>query len=189
LHGIETPFKKKVEKNFIKGTGPDGKMKKKVIIDCDVGVDDALALILAFHSPGLEVKAVTGVKGNVPIDTVFPNIQKVLSLIQPPDQPVIARGASHPLKRKSFYAHSVHGEDGLGGAKTFYLHDPLAVGGVTDPELMSKEKLALYVETEEGERYGQVWEVAAGKGHQNIEVCLGVNSQKFLELFFSSLED
>ena len=100
------------------------KNEKKVIIDCDVGVDDALALILGFHSPGLEIKAVTGVNGNVPIDTVFPNIQKVLSLIQPPDQPVIARGASHPLKGKSFYAHSVHGEDGLGGAKTFYLHDP-----------------------------------------------------------------
>jgi len=74
-------------------------MKKKVIIDCDVGVDDALALILGFHSPGLEIKAVTGVNGNVPIDTVFPNIQKVLSLIQPPDQPVIAQGASHPFLR------------------------------------------------------------------------------------------
>ncbi len=91
-------------------------MKKKIIIDCDVGVDDALALILAFHSPELEVKAVTGVNGNVPLERVFANIQKVLSLIQPAQRPIIARGADRPLQGKPSYAHSVHGEDGLGGA-------------------------------------------------------------------------
>ena len=92
-------------------------MKRKVILDCDVGVDDALALILSFHSPELEVKAITGVNGNVPLDRVFENIQKVLSLIQPQQKPLIAKGASQPLKGQSVYAHSVHGEDGLGGAK------------------------------------------------------------------------
>ncbi len=91
--------------------------KKRAIIDCDVGVDDALALILAFHSPELEVKAVTGVNGNVPLDQVFENIQKVLHLIHPQDKPLIAKGADRPLKGKSVYAHSVHGKDGLGGAK------------------------------------------------------------------------
>jgi inosine-uridine nucleoside N-ribohydrolase len=90
---------------------------KKVVIDCDVGVDDALALILAFHSPELDVKAVTGVNGNVPLDQVFENIQKVLSLIQPQNKPLIAKGADQPLKGKPIYAHSVHGKDGLGGAK------------------------------------------------------------------------
>jgi purine nucleosidase len=88
-----------------------------VVIDCDVGVDDAFALILAFHSPELEVKAVTGVNGNVPLNQVFENIQKVLSLIQPEDKPLIAQGADRPLKGKPVYAHSVHGKDGLGGAK------------------------------------------------------------------------
>jgi len=92
-------------------------MKKKVIIDCDVGVDDALALILAFHSPELEVKGVTGVNGNVPLEKVFINIQKVLSLIQPRQRPIIAEGADHPLRGEPRYAHSVHGEDGLGEAK------------------------------------------------------------------------
>ncbi len=92
-------------------------MPKKVMIDCDVGVDDALALILAFHSPELEMKAVTGVNGNVPLEQVFQNIQKVLSLIQPKNKPLIAKGADHPLKGKSIYAHSVHGKEGLGGAK------------------------------------------------------------------------
>jgi purine nucleosidase len=92
-------------------------MVKKVIIDCDVGVDDALALILAFHSPELEVKAVTGVNGNVPLETVFTNIQKVLSLIQPKHKPLIAKGADQPLKGQALYAHSVHGRSGLGEAK------------------------------------------------------------------------
>jgi inosine-uridine nucleoside N-ribohydrolase len=87
------------------------------MIDCDVGVDDALALILAFHSPELDVKAVTGVNGNIPLEQVFENIQKVLSLIQPENKPLIARGAEQPLKGKPIYAHSVHGQDGLGGAK------------------------------------------------------------------------
>lgn len=86
-------------------------------MDCDVGVDDALALILAFHSPELDVKAVTGVNGNVPLEQVFKNIQKVLSLIQPKNKPLIAKGADRPLKGKTIYAHSVHGQDGLGGAR------------------------------------------------------------------------
>ena len=93
------------------------KIKRKVIIDCDAGVDDALALILAFHSPELDVKAVTGVNGNVPLDWVFENIQKVLSLIRPKQKPLIAKGAAQPLKGQSVYAHSIHGNDGLGGAK------------------------------------------------------------------------
>ena len=92
-------------------------MAKKVIIDCDVGVDDALALILAFHSPELEVKAVTGVNGNVSLNQVFDNIQKVLSLIQPKHKPIIAKGADQPLKGQALYAHSVHGKSGLGEAK------------------------------------------------------------------------
>jgi inosine-uridine nucleoside N-ribohydrolase len=90
---------------------------KRVLIDCDVGVDDALALILAFHSDELEVKAVTGVNGNVPLEQVFENIQKVLSLIRPQRKPLIAKGADQPLKGNPIHAHSVHGRDGLGGAK------------------------------------------------------------------------
>ncbi len=92
-------------------------MSHKVVIDCDVGVDDALALILAFHSPELEVEAVTGVSGNVSLDLVFQNIQKVLSLIEPCPKPMIARGADRPLKGEPVYAHSFHGDSGLGKAR------------------------------------------------------------------------
>jgi inosine-uridine nucleoside N-ribohydrolase len=101
--------------NHMQSIFPDN--RKKIIIDCDVGVDDALALIMAFHSPELLVEAVTGVHGNVPLDFVWTNIQKILALIQPAAHPPIARGADRPLKGKSLYAHSVHGEDGIGGAK------------------------------------------------------------------------
>ena len=307
-------------------------MAKKVIIDCDVGVDDALALILAFHSSELEVKAVTGVNGNVPLDQVFENIQKVLCLIRPRSKPLIAKGADRPLRGQTLYAHSVHGKSGLGEAKieldegeewwetfpglaeeliprmarkhpqeltliatgpltnlalalrkdregmkklrdvvimggalrtkgnitpytefnifsdplaakivfesgllitlvpldvthrvsltspwmeekvrplknpfskfvmeatgydpttqTFrnkqriYLHDPLAVGVVIDPDLAKKERVAIQVETEEGEHYGQTAEVEEGL---KIDVCLGVNAERFLKLFVSSL--
>jgi purine nucleosidase len=311
---------------------------KKIIIDCDAGVDDALALILAFHSPELEIKAVTAVSGNVPLETVFGNIQKVLSIIQPRQRPLIARGADRPLKGEAVYAHSVHGEDGLGGSrierregeewwqifpgradelipemarqypgemtliaiapltnlalglqkdpqgmkqlkevvimggavrtkgnitpyaefnifvdplaaqrvftsglpitlvpldvthqvflspriieervrlchypfpqfvieatgyhsagfhfrggmKVFHLHDPLAVGVIVDPNLVSKERLSITVETEPGEFYGRALEVAGERasGSQNMDVCLGVKSEDFLELFLSRL--
>jgi purine nucleosidase len=315
--------------SFKKGRGP----VKKVIIDCDVGVDDALALILAFHSPGLEVVAVTGVNGNVPMHQVFVNIQKVLSLIQPSPKPLLVPGAVQPLRGVPVYARSVHGEDGLGGARIertgredgwrrfsgraenlipevarrhpgevtliavgpltnlalalrrdpvgmrrvkeivvmggavrtkgnvtpyaefnlfsdplaarlvfesgipvtlvpldvthqvfltprlmeeninplknrfsrfvieatgydektrqfrggelIYLHDPLAVGAVINPDLMKRERLALSVDTREGDHYGQVLEVTEGAA---IDVCLGVDSERFLDLFVSGLE-
>jgi inosine-uridine nucleoside N-ribohydrolase len=307
-------------------------MPQKVMIDCDVGVDDALALILAFHSTKLEVKAVTGVNGNVPLDQVFENIQKVLSLIRPQTKPLIAKGADQPLKGKTIYAHSVHGNSGLGEAKIelreggewwviaphpadeliirmarrypneltliatgpltnvalalqkdpkgmkrlkevvimggavrtrgnitpyaefnifsdpiaaktvfesgllitlvpldvthrvtltpqwmedritplknssskfiieatgyntmtgrflnkqrIYLHDPLAVGVVIDPDLAKKERVAIHVETEEGEHYGQTSEVEEG---MKTDVCLGVDTERFLKLFASAL--
>ena len=302
------------------------------MIDCDVGVDDALALILAFHSPELKVEAVTGVNGNVPLEQVFGNIQKVLSLIQPKNRPIIAKGADKPLKGNSVYAHSVHGKDGLGGTQIdlregepwwqlftgradelitkmarqypdemtliaigpltnlalalqrdregmeklkavvimggavrvkgnvtphaefniysdplaakivlgselpitlvpldvtqqialtpqwmekrvkpihnsfsrfiievtgyhsptcqfrnkelIHLHDPLAVGVVIDPSLLSTEKLSIDVETQEGEHYGKISETEEGP---KIDVCLGVNTKGFLELFISRL--
>ena len=302
------------------------------MIDCDVGVDDALALILAFHSPELDVKAVAGITGNVPVERVFENIQKVLSLIQPKNKPLIARGADQPLAGKPVYAYSVHGPDGLGGAtidrqgkgdawelfsgradqllvkmarqypdemhliatapltnlalalqrdregmrklkeitimggavrtggnitpfaefnifsdplaakivleselpitlvpldvthrvsltpqwmeervkpidnpfskflieatgyrstthrfrngELFYLHDPLAVGVVSDPALVRKERLPIAVEIQEGEHYGKTSETKEGP---EVQVCLGVDAKGFLERFLSRL--
>jgi purine nucleosidase len=65
-----------------------------------------------------------------------------------------------------------------------YLHDPLAVGVVIDPDLVKKERVAIHVETEEGEHYGQTAEVEEG---MKTDVCVGVDPERFLELFLSSL--
>jgi len=305
---------------------------KKVMIDCDVGVDDALALILAFHSSELDLKAVTAVNGNVPVDKAFENIRKVLCLIRPRQKPIIAKGAGRPLKGEPVYAYSIHGKDGLGGAKfereegeewwqidpdpayelfaemarqypnevtliatgpltnlalglqrdeegmrrlkevvimggavrtggnmtpdaefnlfvdplaarrvfesglpitlvpldvthqvfltprvmeervkplrnafaqfmteatgyhsivrrfkggkVFHLHDPLAVGVVLDPALVTTEQLSLDVDVQEGEHYGRISEVP---GKPKIEVCLEVDSKRFLDLFLSRI--
>jgi purine nucleosidase len=266
------------------------------------------------------------------VEPSIENIQKVLSLIRPQAKPLIAKGADHPLKGKTIYAHSVHGKSGLGEAKIelregeewcviaphsadelmtkmarqypneltliatgpltnlalalqkdpkgmkklkevvimggavrtrgnitpnaefnintdhlaakivfesglmitlvpldvthrvtlspewmeekitplknsfskftieatgydtmaqkfqnkqrIYLHDPLAVGVVIDPDLAKKERVAIHVETEEGEHYGQTVEVEEG---MKTEVCLRVDAERFLEFFLSSL--
>jgi inosine-uridine nucleoside N-ribohydrolase len=68
--------------------------------------------------------------------------------------------------------------------EVFYLHDPLAVGVAINPDLVRKERLAINVETQEGDNYGQVLESV---GSSNIEVCLKVDTMKFLELFLSRL--
>jgi inosine-uridine nucleoside N-ribohydrolase len=90
---------------------------KRIIIDCDAGVDDALGLILAFHSPELDVEAITAVNGNVAHELVCQNIRRILTLLQPSRTPIIARGADRPLCGHATYAHHVHGEHGLGDAK------------------------------------------------------------------------
>ncbi|MGZ3513523.1 MAG: nucleoside hydrolase, partial [Thermodesulfobacteriota bacterium] len=66
----------------------------------------------------------------------------------------------------------------------FYLHDPLAVGVVIDPTSARKERLSICVETQEGGNYGRTSEAKDGP---EIDVCLGVDSERFLELFMSRL--
>jgi inosine-uridine nucleoside N-ribohydrolase len=73
-----------------------------------------------------------------------------------------------------------------GGRKVSYLHDPLAVGAVIDPQLVRTEKLSITVETKEGESYGKSYEVPGAE--MNIEVCLGVEQKRFLELFLTRLK-
>ena len=88
---------------------------KRVIIDTDQGIDDALALILALHSPELSVEAITTVNGNVGVDRCVRNVFRTLNAIAPPVFPPVARGCDRPLKRSPVAANHVHGRDGLGG--------------------------------------------------------------------------
>ncbi|MFF7979785.1 nucleoside hydrolase [Streptomyces sp. NPDC007901] len=84
-----------------------------VIIDCDTGVDDALALLLAVRHPGLELRAVTCVAGNTDVDGVVRNTLTVLERAGAGDVPV-ARGAERPLLEAARSARHVHGADGMG---------------------------------------------------------------------------
>ncbi|MGW3136564.1 nucleoside hydrolase [Streptomyces sp. NPDC001139] len=83
-----------------------------VIIDCDTGVDDALALLFAVRHPGLDLRAVTCVAGNTDVDGVVRNTLTVLEQAGAPDIPV-ARGAERPLIEPARSA-PVHGADGMG---------------------------------------------------------------------------
>ncbi len=89
-------------------------MPKRVIIDTDPGIDDALALVLALQSPELRVEAITTVSGNVHVDLATRNALMVLDLFPPERRPPVARGADRPLTRALHTAAHVHGEDGLG---------------------------------------------------------------------------
>ncbi|MEU9407297.1 nucleoside hydrolase [Streptomyces sp. NPDC048281] len=84
-----------------------------VIIDCDTGVDDALALLFAVRHPGLELRAVSCVAGNTDVDGVVRNTLTVLERAGAGDVPV-ARGAERPLIEAARSARHVHGSDGMG---------------------------------------------------------------------------
>ena len=85
-----------------------------VLIDCDPGHDDAIALLLALASPEVEVVGVTTVHGNTSLERTTLNALKVLELAGRSEIPVAA-GAAAPLRRESFVAEYVHGKSGLDG--------------------------------------------------------------------------
>lgn len=85
----------------------------KVIIDCDPGIDDALALLLALASPELDVAGITTVSGNVPADMGARNAKKVLRQADRQDVPIYI-GEMAPLGGIYADAMDTHGSDGLG---------------------------------------------------------------------------
>ncbi len=110
-------------------------MALPVILDCDPGHDDAIALILALASPELKVLAVTTSAGNQTPDKTLNNALRILTLLGRHDIPVAA-GAPKPLMRELIIADNVHGESGLDGPT---LPDPaFAPQAMTGLELMAK---------------------------------------------------
>jgi inosine-uridine nucleoside N-ribohydrolase len=85
-----------------------------LLIDCDPGLDDALALLLALASPEVEVLGVTAVAGNQTVEKTTANAMKVLELAGRTDIPVAA-GAARPLVGELVVAADAHGETGLDG--------------------------------------------------------------------------
>ena len=89
---------------------------RRVIIDTDPGIDDAMAILLALNSPELKVEALTVVPGNVEAWQGLENALKIVSLAGRCDLPV-AGGAQHPLNQKLITAQYWHGKNGLAGVE------------------------------------------------------------------------
>lgn len=90
-------------------------MSRKILIDCDPGHDDMVAIMLALASPELELLGVSTVAGNQTGDKTFRNALRTLTLVGRKDIPV-ARGAQRPLLRELTVAPEIHGVSGLDGA-------------------------------------------------------------------------
>lgn len=89
-------------------------MARKVILDVDPGIDDALAVALALFDPGLEVVAVTATGGNVPAQQATTNVQTIVELLDPARLPRL--GAAPLDIAVAEDARLIHGSDGLGNA-------------------------------------------------------------------------
>jgi purine nucleosidase len=89
--------------------------RRSIVIDTDTASDDAVALVLAVREPSVDVRAVTVVAGNVPLDLAVRNAIVTLDLAGGSEIPLHA-GRDRPLVRPLDTAQFVHGEDGMGGA-------------------------------------------------------------------------
>jgi inosine-uridine nucleoside N-ribohydrolase len=85
-----------------------------IVIDCDPGHDDAIAILLALASPEVELRGISTVAGNQTLDKTTKNALKVLELADRTDVPVVV-GSDAPLQRPLRTAANVHGESGLDG--------------------------------------------------------------------------
>ena len=93
--------------------GSGTEKRRKIIVDCDPGIDDAIALMLAFASPDeLEILGITAVAGNVPLDMTEVNARRLRDLCGVSAVPVHA-GCPRPLLRPLIVADHVHGDTGL----------------------------------------------------------------------------
>ena len=84
---------------------------KQIILDCDPGMDDSMAIVMACKSPDIEVMAITTVNGNYPVDVTCANARKVLELLGRTDIPV-GRGLAKPIIREAPKDPFTHGKDG-----------------------------------------------------------------------------
>lgn len=111
--------------------------KIPVILDCDPGIDDAFALLLAKTKTEIDLKAVTSVAGNVGVEHTTRNLRylaKKFCLDCP-----VARGAAAPLVKQGKTAAQVHGEDGFGGLSARVKESELApLSELFAVELMAK---------------------------------------------------
>ena len=133
-------------------------MRRPVILDCDPGVDDAVALLLAANAPELELLAVTAVAGNVGLDKTSLNARRVLTLAGA-EAPVYA-GAAGPMFGETVTADEVHGADGLLGVPA------------PEPAFPLSEGLAWDVMWEKAREYSGELEIVATGPLTNLGIAL-----------------
>lgn len=103
-------------------------MRTKILLDCDTGVDDTMAILYAALHPDIELMGVGSVWGNVDVPTATRNSIHTLEMVGKRHLPV-AQGAAGPLLRKdTYFAYFVHGDDGQGNAGTGRPVGPAAPG-------------------------------------------------------------
>lgn len=106
--------------------------RHRIILDCDPGQDDAIAILLALASPDeIELLGLTTVAGNVPLRLTEPNARKILELAGRTDVPVW-KGCHRPLVERLETAEYVHGETGLNGVDLPEPTMPLSPGHAVD---------------------------------------------------------
>ena len=98
---------------IVAAQNPSAENPRRIILDIDPGIDDAMAVLLATQSPELQIEAITVVSGNVIVDKGAVNALKLVELADRPDI-IVAKGAKYPLQRKLITAESIHGRNGLG---------------------------------------------------------------------------
>src|SRR5204863_87704 len=145
-----------------------------ILLDCDPGHDDAIAILLALASPEVELLGVTTVAGNQTLEKTTANALRVLELAGRADIPVAA-GAHRPAAREPGRADAVPGSP---------VHDALAVAAVIRPELVDVVRCGVRVETADGlcrgrtnvDRWGRMgWQ-------PNAHVAVDVDAVSFLGL-------
>jgi len=124
---------------------------RPIIIDCDPGQDDAVALLLAISSPEeLEILGVTTVAGNVPLTLTQRNARMMCDITGRKDIPVFA-GCEKPMMRDAITAEYIHGKTGIDGVDVFEPETPLkeqhAVEFIIDTLLAADEASITLVPT------------------------------------------
>jgi inosine-uridine nucleoside N-ribohydrolase len=146
-----------------------------IILDCDPGHDDAIALLLALASPEIELLGVTTVHGNQTLEKTTANALRVLELVGRTDVPVAA-GADRPLARELAVAAHVHGESGLDGPSLPpAVHRPIGQAAVdfVVEQLVSSPRPVTLVPTGPLTNIARVLEESGGENVERIVLMGG----------------
>ena len=155
---------------MIPGRPEGSQLPHPVLIDTDPGIDDALALFLAWGTPALRVEAITTVAGNVGVDLATANVARLLAAAGPTHRPRVAQGAAAPLQGSLTTAAHVHGDDGLGNVTRLRDADGAPRYPIPPLDLETRDGVDLILETVD--RFGEDLMVVALGPLTNLALAL-----------------